>query len=168
THNEDMSSRKPGKISIVATVATIFGTILAAIAARWRWRRKFPARPLIVSPRRSTVIASDGAVRSVQSAQLALSAADLDRLWIPSNLENLGRTYWRFLTKVTLGFIRVVYGDDERRVVFLIRPLTLLRFGAPQYVLEPGHGKVTWPIKDGLLVARAGCNGHGLLSLDVR
>ena len=156
------------RIPRVDTLAAIFGTILAGLAARWRRRRRLPARTLIVSPRKSTVIYGDGAVRSVQSAQLALSRDDLDRLWSPANLENLARTYWRFLSKVTLGMIRVVYGEDERRVVLLVRPLTLLRFGAPEYVLESGHGKVTWPIRDGLLVARAGRGGSGLLSLDVR
>jgi hypothetical protein len=51
--------------------------------------------------------------------------------------------------------------------VLLIRPLTLLRFDAPEYVLEPGHGNVRWRIRDGLLVARAG-RGCGFLALDVR
>jgi len=158
---------EPGRISLVAALATIFGGILAWLFARWRRRRRLPARTLIVSPPKSTVVYGDGAVRSVQSAQIALSPEDLDRIWRPENLENLARTYWRFLTKATLGAIRVVYGEDERRVVLLVRPLTLLRFGAPEYLIESGHGKVTWHIRDGLLVARAGCNGSGLLSLDV-
>jgi hypothetical protein len=51
--------------------------------------------------------------------------------------------------------------------VFLARPLTLLRFEAPEYVLEPDHGLVRWRIRDGLLVARAG-RGSGYLALDVR
>ena len=51
--------------------------------------------------------------------------------------------------------------------MFLGRPLTLLRFGAPEYELERDHGKVSWRIRDGLLVARAG-RGCGFLSLDVR
>jgi hypothetical protein len=71
------------------------------------------------------------------------------------------------LSRVTLGLIRVVYGEDERRVVLLVRPLTLLRFGCPDYLLESDHGKVLWPIRDGLLVARAG-RGCGFLALDVR
>ena len=51
--------------------------------------------------------------------------------------------------------------------MFLGRPLTLLRFDAPEYELERDHGKVSWRIRDGLLVARAG-RGCGFLSLDVR
>ncbi len=122
---------------------------------------------MILSPRQSTVVARDGTVRSVQSAELTVSAADLDRLWNPTNLENLARTYWRFLSRVTLGLIRVVYGQNERSVVLLARPLTLLRFEAPEYRLDGDHGKVQWRIRDGLLVARAG-RGCGFLALDVR
>jgi hypothetical protein len=105
-------------------------------------------------------------VQSVQTARLALARTDLDRLWAPVNLENLARTYWRFLSKATLGFVRVVYTERERSVMFL-HLFTLLRFDAPDYVLEPLHGRVIWTIKDGLLVARSG-RGSGWLSLDVR
>jgi hypothetical protein len=66
-----------------------------------------------------------------------------------------------------LGLIRVVYGHDQRAVVLLARPLTLLRFDAPEYVTEPDHGNVRWRIRDGLLVARSG-RGSGFLALDVR
>ncbi len=132
-----------------------------------RRRRGFPAQAVIVSPRRSTVIARDGAVRSVQSAELLVTQADLDRLWTARNLENLARTYWSFLSRVTLGLIRVRYAENERRVVLLFRPLTLLRFEGPEYVIESDHGKVSWQIRDGLLVTRAG-RGSGFLALDVR
>jgi hypothetical protein len=125
-----------------------------------------PARALIISPRQSTTVARGGAVRSMQSVELGVDIADLERLWSPTNLENLGRTYWRFLSKVTLGLIRVIYGEHSRSVVFLTKPFTLLRFEAPEYVLEPEHGKIVWWIRDGLLVARTG-RGSGYLALDV-
>jgi hypothetical protein len=128
---------------------------------------RLPARAVIVSPSKSSVVARDGSVRSVQSAELLLAPSDLARLWNPANLENLARTYWRFLSRVTLGLIRVVYGEHERSVVLLGRPITLLRFNPPEYVLEPDHGNVRWQIRDGLLVARSG-RGCGFLSLDVR
>ena len=153
-----------------AILASFLGALLAAavgVALRvWR-RRQLPARAVIVSPRRSTVIAHDGAVRSVQSAELTVSRADLERLWNPTNLENLARTYWRFLTTVTLGLVRVVYSEDSRRVVLLARPLTLLRFERPEYSFDSSGGTVTWRIRDGLLVARRG-HGCGKLALDVR
>jgi hypothetical protein len=145
--------------------------LVAALIGFLASRRRRPSTPAasaaIVSPRTSTVTAQDGAVRSVQSAELSLSRNELDRLWTAANLENLARTYWRFLSRVTLGLIRVIYGHDERAVVFLARPFTLLRFDAPEYVLERDHGRVSWRIRDGLLVARAG-RRCGYLGLDVR
>jgi hypothetical protein len=140
---------------------------VALLAHRRRRRRALPARAVIVSPRKSTVISSDRSVRSVQSAELTVSRADLERLWNPVNMENLARTYWRFLTTVTLGLVRVVYAEDSRSVVLLSRPLTLLRFELPEYRFDPGGANVTWQIRDGLLVARRG-HGCGKLSLDVR
>jgi hypothetical protein len=149
--------------SLLLALAALAGLLVG----RRRSRRKLPASAAIVSPRKSTVTASDGAVRSVQSAELTLPRDKLEQLWAVPNLENLARTYWLFLTRMTLGLIRVVYGEDERSVVFLARPFTLLRFEAPEYVVEPDHGKVLWRIQGGLLVARAG-RGSGYLALDVR
>jgi hypothetical protein len=120
---------------------------LAALIRRLTQRR--PAHAVIVSPPKSTVIARDGAVRSVQSARLTLTKADFDRIWTPANLENLARTYWLFLTRVTLGLIRIVYGSDSRSVVFVSEPITLLRFEAPEYTIEDGHRGVKWHIRDG-------------------
>jgi hypothetical protein len=151
----------------VPAILALLVVLVAIVAARERRRRRLPARAAILSPPRSTAIAHDGAVRSVQSVELTLDPAELDRLWNPENLENLGRTYWRFLSRVTLGLIRVSYGTDERSVVLVARPLTLLRFEAPEYLLEADHGKVIWRIRDGLLVARSG-RGCGFLALDVR
>ncbi len=145
---------------------TIIAMILSAAAVVRRRRRRRPAHAVIVSPRRSTVISRDGAVRSVQSAVLTMEAEDLERLWEAPNLANLARTYWRFLTRVTLGLIRVVYDDNHRSVVLIGRPLTLLRFETPQYTVEDDRGVVRWPILDGLLVARAG-RRSGFLELNV-
>ena len=150
---------------VQALLALVSVTVLAL--TRRRRRNRLPARAVIVSPPRSTSIARDGAVRSAQCAELTMSRADLERLWNATNLENLARTYWRFLSRVTLGLIRVVYGDNERSVVLLARPLTLLRFDAPEYHIEPDHGSVRWRIRDGLLVARAG-RGSGYLAIDVQ
>jgi len=147
-----------------------FVALLAALSAvvasrRWR-RRRNPAQAVIISPPKSTVVARDGAVRSAQLAELTLAEPDWRRLWNAASLENLARTYWRFLSRVTLGLIRVIYGENERSVVFLWRPFTLLRFDAPEYQMEPDHGSVRWRIRDGLLVARAG-RGCGYLALTV-
>ncbi len=102
-------------------------------------------------------------MRSAQSAELTLPRDELDRVWTAPNLENLGRTYWRFLSRVTLGLIRVRYGDDERRVVFLARPLTLLRFEAPEYTFESDHGddQVADPGRSARLARAAGLRLSG-------
>jgi hypothetical protein len=148
-------------------IAIMLLLVSAVVAVRRRRRSRLPAQTTIVSPRRSTVIASDGAVRSVQSGVLSVPKDWLDRMWGPANLENLARTYWRFLSRVTLGLIRVIYGENERRVVLLSRSLTLLRFDCPEYELDGDHGSVAWRIRDGLLVARSG-RRSGFLKLDVR
>jgi hypothetical protein len=148
--------------ALAALVLAFFAAVGALV---WR-RRRLPGRAVIVTPGQSTAIASDGAIHSAQTAELSLPASRLDDLWTPANLENLGRTYWRFLSRVTLGLVRVTYGQRERRVVLVGRPLTLLRFDSPEYVLEAEHGKIRWPIRDGLLVTRAG-RGSGFLALDV-
>jgi len=158
--------RAPWLAAITGALA-LLSAALGSMLLRRRRRRALPARAVIVSPRRSTVISSDQSVRSVQSAELTVSRADLERLWNPTNMENLARTYWRFLTTVTLGLVRVVYSEDSRSVVLLGRPLTLLRFERPRYRFDPTGAKVTWQIRDGLLVARRG-HGCGRLALDVR
>jgi hypothetical protein len=151
----------------VAAIATALGAFIAWLWARAQRRRRLPGRTLIVSRRKSTVIAGDGAVHSVQSAELTLPQAELARLWTPANLENLGRTYWRFLARCTLGVIRVKYTEHDRAVVLLHRPLVLLRFAAPEYELKTGRGRISWRIIDGLLVSRAG-GESGWLAVDVR
>jgi hypothetical protein len=147
---------------LLAALAALIGLLVA----RRRRRASLPGRAVIVSPRKSTSIARDGGVKSVQSAELTIPDDDLERLWAPANLENLARTYWSFLTRVTLGLIRVRYTNTTRSVCLLVRPLTLLRFEAPEYELDRDHGKVTWLIRDGLLVARSG-RGSGHLRVEV-
>jgi hypothetical protein len=146
-------------------IALLLASAVAAARRRSR-RRQLPAQAVIVSPRKSTVYAGDGAVTSAQMAELSMPRERLERLWTPANLENLARTYWLFLSRVTLGLIRVVYGDSERRIVLF--GVTLLRFDPPEYEFESDHGAVRWRIRDGLLVDRAGRPGAGHLSLDVR
>lgn len=150
----------------MAAFLALLAALSAVIVTRRRRRERTPAQAVIISPPKSTVIAKDGAVRSAQMAELTLAEEDWRRMWNATNLENLARTYWRFLSRVTFGLIRVVYGENERSVVLLARPLTLLRFDAPDYVLDRDHGSVRWRIRDGLLVARAG-RRCGFLALAV-
>jgi hypothetical protein len=145
-------------------------TVLAAVArrVRTRRRRRRPARARIADPHDATRIEADGAVRSVQAAELTLLTAALDQLWSPLQLERLARTYWRYLTRVSLGLIRVDYSAAQRTVVLVRRPLRLLRFKAPEYAMDRERGIVRWRIEDGLLVERRGRHGDGYLQIDVR
>jgi hypothetical protein len=109
----------------------------------------------------------DGAIGSKQAAELTLPRAELERIWSPEHLERLARTYWLFLTRASLGILRVLYGESSREVVVLTRPFVLLRFHPPRYETDADGGSVTWPIDRGLLVAPAG-RGRGYLRLAVR
>jgi hypothetical protein len=108
-----------------------------------------------------------GAVRSIQSGEVELPEQELERLWTPESLERLARTYWRFLSRATLGLIRVEYTESERYVVLLRRPLALLTFQAPEYEMNRERGVVRWRIEKGVLVARRGHGGDGYLEIDV-
>jgi hypothetical protein len=120
---------------------------------------------VIADPEQHTVMNRQGSVRSIQAAYVDMPLAELDAIWTPEHLERLARTYWKYLSRVTLGLIRVVYTQEERLVVLLRRPFVLLRFGAPEYELSGDRGIVRWYIQDGLLVAR---RNQGFLEIDVR
>src|SRR5262245_58912511 len=92
--------------------------------------------------------------------------SELDRVWSAEYLERLASTYWRFLTRVSLGVLRVLYTPTSREVVVFGRPLVLLRFKAPEYEILPDGGAVTWRIDRGLLVAPPG-RGKGYLRIAV-
>jgi hypothetical protein len=129
-------------------------------------RREALARVKIVEVPQSKR-APDGSVSSRQTADVTLPRRELDRLWTPEYLERLARTYWRFLTRASLGLLRVLYTEDSREVVLLTRPLVLLRFHKPEYEIEADCGIVTWRIDRGLLVAPGG-RGKGHLRISVR
>jgi hypothetical protein len=111
--------------------------------------------------------AEDGGIGSKQCAEVTLPRAEMERIWSPEYLERLAGTYWRFLSRVSLGVLRVLHTPDSREVVLLGRPLVLLSFHAPEYRLEPDSGTVTWRIKRGILVAPSG-RGRGFLRISVR
>ena len=109
-----------------------------------------------------------GAVRSVQTATVTLPADALAAIWSPEYLERLARTYWRFLSRVTLGLIQVRYSEHERSIVLLFGALKLLTFQAPEYEMDREHGLVRWRIARGVLVAKRGRDGGGYLQIEVR
>lgn len=156
-------------ILLVVAFALALLALLMGLARRLLSRDRLLADAAITNLRDlTTVDERTGAVRSVQTADLLLSDLALSELWSPMYLERLARAYWRYLTRVTLGLVRVRYTEAERFVVLLFWPLTLLAFRAPEYELEADHGVVRWRIERGLLVARAGRASKGHLQIDVR
>jgi hypothetical protein len=125
------------------------------------------ADAVIRDPEEHTTFDEQGAVRSIQAADLTMPEEELDAIWSPMQLERLARTYWKYLSRVTLGLIRVVYTPTERAVVFLVRPFVLLRFHAPEYEMDDTRGIVRWRIRNGILVAPQGHEGDGYLEIDV-
>jgi hypothetical protein len=130
-----------------------------------RDKEQHVADSVIADPEQHTTMDESGAVRSIQAANVDMPESDLVAIWTPMHLERLARTYWKYLSRVTLGLIRVEYTDTERAVVFLTRPFVLLRFSAPDYEITPDRGIVRWPIRNGLLVARP---NYGHLEIDVQ
>jgi hypothetical protein len=110
---------------------------------------------------------STGAVRSVQTAEVVMPTAALEEIWSAANLERLARTYWRFLSRATLGLVRVSYTPRGRAIVLVARPLTLISFEEPDYELGPERGVVSWRIAGGMLVARRGITAGGNLQIEV-
>ncbi|MGH2841352.1 MAG: hypothetical protein ACRDKY_11085 [Solirubrobacteraceae bacterium] len=158
----------------MATVATVLAAA-AALALAWFAgvrrllnRRKHVGRAVLVDPEEHTTMDAQGAVRSVQAADLTLPNEALDEIWSPMHLERLARTYWRFLTRWTLGLIRIRYDEDERAVVLITRPFVLLRFRAPEYEMNATRAIVRWRIQSGVLVSRAAHGGDGYLQIDVQ
>lgn len=128
---------------------------------------KTPARVTVLPDPETGPISTSGAVKSIQEATVEMPADVYRRMWKPEYLERLARSYWAFLSKISLGAIRVVYEPSSRTVVFISRRLPLLRFRKPEYTTGPGLGQVTWRIERGLLVAPNG-RGQGMLRITVR
>jgi hypothetical protein len=154
--------------------AAIAAALAAALAGAYVGLRrllgqKLPAEVDVVRDvdDATAIDSSTGAVRSVQSAEVSLPAATIEALWSPLYLERLARTYWRVLTRATLGLVRVYYTEGERYVCLLARPFKLITFRAPEYEMDERRGVVRWRIARGLLVARRGHDGDGYLEIDV-
>jgi len=143
---------------------------LAALGAGLTWfiRRPKPvAHALIVTAEVHTTYARDGGVRSIQEADLILPTEALDSIWSPMHLERLARTYWRWLTRATLGFVQVDYSQEGRQVKAL-GLVPLLTFQVPEYEMSDTRGIVRWRIDRGVLVSRRGRKGAGYLEIDIQ
>ena len=128
-------------------------------------RREAKARVSVVK-HPETTSNEDGSVTSRNIADISVPTQELERMWNHEYLERLARTYWRFLTRISLGLIQVEYGPNSREVVLITKPFVLLRFFAPEYETASHQGTVTWRINKGLLVAPQG-RGKGFLRISV-
>jgi hypothetical protein len=137
---------------------------------RKRLMRRGPiAGAVIEKPTDDTSIDPEtGAVTSKQGADILLPVAALEGLWKPESLERVARTYWSTLQRFTLGLFHLHYSETERSVVFLLSPLRLLTFRAPEYEMDRDRGIVRWRIDRGLLVSHRGRDGNGYLEIDIR
>ncbi|MDX6715678.1 MAG: hypothetical protein QOH30_2236, partial [Baekduia sp.] len=154
-------------LAILAAVVLVAAGLSAAARRLLAGSRRI-AGVTVRTPTDDTKIDADGAVRSIQGADIVLSEELFDELWTPATLERLARTYWAYLSKVTLGLIRVYYTEGERYVSLLFKPLKLLTFRAPEYETDADRGIVRWRIEKGVLVAPSGRQGDGYLEIDVR
>jgi hypothetical protein len=155
--------------SLLAVLAVVVVIALALSATLLRLSHH-SSRGVVITDSRSLTSLDDatGAVRSVQTAVVTLPPDELKRVWTAEYLERLARTYWRFLSRVTLRLIQVRYSEHERSIVLLFSPWKLLTFHAPEYEMDRVHGLVRWRIARGVLVARRGRDGGGYLQIEVR
>jgi hypothetical protein len=154
-------------LAVLAAVVLVASAVLA-VARRLLARSRTIEGVTVRTPTDDTTIDDDGAVRSIQAADIVLPADRLAELWTTATLERLARTYWAYLSTVTLGLIRVYYTEGERYVCLVARPFKLITFQAPEYETAPTRGIVRWRIAKGLLVAGRGHGGDGYLEIDVR
>ncbi|WP_205699275.1 hypothetical protein [Conexibacter sp. SYSU D00693] len=153
--------------AIAAAVVALLVALLAGARRAFSGAHAFQGA-IIHTPTDDTGIDADGAVRSVQGADIIVPARAIEGMWTPENLERLARTYWRSLSRFTFGLVRVVYTPGERYVVLLHPRLRLLTFRKPEYEMDECAGIVRWRIQKGLLVAPRGREGDGYLELEVQ
>jgi hypothetical protein len=148
--------------------ALLIAAVVAIGAALRRFLRAAPVAQAEIDKagERTTIDPQTGAVTSIQAADLTMPRAQLEAIWTPMHLERLARTYWRFLTRATLGLVRVRYTEGERFICVIGRPLVLFQFAAPEYEMDAVRGIVRWRIEKGLLVSRRGKSGAGYLEID--
>src|ERR1039458_2467965 len=93
-------------IALAVAVILVVPALLFGFTRRLLNSEQHVAQAVIADPHDATSVdARTGAVRSVQAADLYLPEEAVQEIWTPRALERLARTYWRFLTRVTLGLI---------------------------------------------------------------
>jgi hypothetical protein len=123
-----------------------------------------PKASVLLLPDELEKVPRTGALGSLQAGELIVDppvARILDRGF----LDTAATEYWRFVSRVTLGLVRVEYGEHQS-VVLGRRPLVLLQLRTPEYERRERSAAVTWRIERGLLVSAEGRN-RGFLRLSV-
>jgi putative ubiquitin-RnfH superfamily antitoxin RatB of RatAB toxin-antitoxin module len=152
-------------VRLWTSVAALVGALTAFLLTRVQ-RPKAVGHALIVTAPEHTINDPDCGVRSIQEADLILPDERVVDLWTPRSLERLARTYWRWLSRTTLGLVRVHYEEDGRQVRAL-GFIPLLTFNQPEYEMDGEKGIVRWRIDRGVLVAKRGRGGAGYLEIEV-
>lgn len=150
-------------LALIAAATTIAALIRRRIGGN---PANQPTEVNILDPGDEVKVSPKGPAGSIQEAEILVERSTLERIWTADSIELLARGYWAFLRNVSLGLIRMNYAHDSRTVTIL-NHIPLLRFGNPTYEASEEHGRVTWPVVGGLLVAREG-RGQGHLRVDVR
>jgi hypothetical protein len=124
-----------------------------------------PRASVLLLPDELEKVPRTGALGSLQAGELIVDppvATILGRGF----LDTAATEYWQFVSRVTLGLVRVEYGGEHQSVILVRRPLVLLQFRTPEYELRERSAAVTWRIERGLLVSAEGRN-RGFLRLSV-
>jgi hypothetical protein len=156
-------------VVLVVLAAVLMLALSPALSRALRNRLRGAPQAAITDERSTTTYDwATGEVLSVQTADVVMPSAALEELWSAANLERLARTYWRFLSRVTLGLIHVSYSERARAIVLIAPPLTLIRFHPPEYELSADRGVVSWRIAGGMLVAKRRLTAGGSLRIEAR
>ena len=78
-------------------------------------QRRAGARVVILHVPSSPATRRTAPSEAKQVAEVTLPRAELERIWSPEYLERLARTYWSFLSRFSLGLIRVLYTRTRAR-----------------------------------------------------
>lgn len=114
----------------------------------WAWWPFLPSRRVrMLKPHSSYQSGLDS------SCQVALVEGVAPSLFSLPGLERAARSYWRFLSRLSLGLLWVSYGESR---TLYCGPLPMLRFSAPHYFLDTEIATVRWFIEGGLLCASPG------------
>ena len=143
---------------------------LGVIALRNRRPARAAARAQVhlVRAEEAERVAETGAVGSIQEAEVTMPQELVAEIWKPEYLERLARSYWAWLSRATLGLVRVVYAAGLPLGRAAQPPAAAADLPRPR-VRAPSRaaGAVTWRIARGLLVAREGRDRNGFLRIRV-